>query len=116
MCCGASAPRTAARTPAESPVRMTSVGCIGVQTVSWLARPERNDAPNRVIRRDADRDAIARNHLDAEAAHATAELGQHFVAGVALHAVKSAAVDGYNRPLHVNQIVLAQMLAFPFFQ
>jgi len=36
---------------------------------------------------DAYGDAVARNNLDSEAAHAAAELCQHFVALVALHAV-----------------------------
>jgi len=39
-----------------------------------------------------------------------AELGQHLVASVALHAVKSAAVNRHHGTLHVNQIVLAQLL------
>ena len=55
------------------------------------------------------------NNLDAEAAHPAAELGEHFVAGVALHAVKPAAVDRHDGALHVNQIVLAQTASNPFF-
>jgi hypothetical protein len=35
------------------------------------------------------------------------------VAGVTLHTVQSAAVDGYNGALHVNQIVLAQTASVP---
>jgi hypothetical protein len=31
------------------------------------------------------------------------------MSGVALHAVKPAAVNRYDRALHVNEIVLAQM-------
>jgi len=53
----------------------------------WLARPEGDDAPNRIVRRNADRYAISGNHLDSEAAHSAAELGEHFVSGVALHTV-----------------------------
>jgi hypothetical protein len=34
------------------------------------------------------------------------------VALVALHAVKPAAVDGYDCALHINQIILAQLLSF----
>jgi hypothetical protein len=33
------------------------------------------------------------------------------VAGIALHAVETAAVDRHDRALHINQIVLAQLLA-----
>ena len=74
----------------------------------WLAGTERDDAPDGIVRGNADRHTISRDNLDAEAAHPAAQLGKHFVAGVALHAVKTAAVDRDHRPLHVNQIVLAQ--------
>ena len=80
----------------------------------WLARPEGDDAADRIVRRDADGDAIPWNHFDAEATHPAAELGQHFMAGVALDPVQPAAVDGDHGALHVNEIVLAQMLAVPF--
>ena len=53
----------------------------------WLARPEGDDAPNGIVRRNADGHAISGNHLDSEAAHPAAELGEHFVAGIALHTV-----------------------------
>jgi hypothetical protein len=33
------------------------------------------------------------------------------VAGIALHAVETATVDRHDRALHINQIVLAQLLA-----
>ena len=74
----------------------------------WLACTERDDAPDGIVGRDADGHAISRNDLDAEAAHAPTQLSEHFVAGVALHAVKTAAVDRHHGALHVNQIVLAQ--------
>jgi hypothetical protein len=32
---------------------------------------------------------------------------------VTLHAVKTAAVNRHDRALHVNQIILAQLLSFP---
>ena len=74
----------------------------------WLACAEGDDAPDRIVRRDADGHAVSRHHLDAEAAHAAAELGEHFVAGVALHAVETAAVNRHHGALHVDEIVLAQ--------
>jgi len=67
-----------------------------------LAGSEGDDAPDRIVRRHADGHAISRNHLYAEAAHSAAELGEHFVAGVTLHAVKPAAVDCDYRALHVD--------------
>jgi hypothetical protein len=82
----------------------------------WLACAEGDDAPNGIVRRHSDGNAIARDYLDAEAAHSAAELGQHFVAGVALHAVKTAAMDRNHGALHINEIILAQLLARPFFQ
>jgi hypothetical protein len=36
------------------------------------------------------------------------------MSGVALHAVKTAAVDRHDRALHINQIVLAQSASIPF--
>jgi hypothetical protein len=48
------------------------------------------------------------------AAHSAAELGQHLMAGVTLHAVEPAAVDRDYGALHVNQIVLAQSASIPF--
>ena len=78
----------------------------------WLAGPEGDDAADRIVRRDADGHAISRNHFDAEAAHPAAELGQHFVAGIALNSIESPAVHGNDRALHINQIVLTQLLAF----
>ena len=80
----------------------------------WLAGAERDDAPDGVVRRDADGHPIARNDFDTEAAHSTAELGQHLVAGITLHAVEPATVHGDDGALHVNQIILAQLLANPF--
>src|SRR5262249_33748225 len=53
-------------------------------------------------------------NFDAEAAHASAELGQHFVAGVTLNSVKASAMDGHYRTLHVDEIVLAQTASNPF--
>ena len=80
----------------------------------WLAGAERDDAPDRVVRRNADGHAITRDDFDTEAAHSTTELGQHFMAGVTLHSVKPATVHGDDGALHVNQIILAQLLANPF--
>jgi hypothetical protein len=37
------------------------------------------------------------------------------VPGIALHPVEAAAVHRYNGALHVNQVVLAQSVRFPFF-
>ena len=78
---------------------------------SGLARAERDNAPDRIVRRDADGHAIPRNYLDAEAAHTAAQLGEHLMAGVTLHAVQPAAVNRNHRALHIDQIVLAQLLA-----
>src|SRR5262249_52558156 len=82
----------------------------------WLACSEGDDAANGIVWRNADGHAVARDYLDAEAAHSAAELGQHLVACITLHAVKTAAVDRDHGALHINQIILAQLLARPFFQ
>ena len=78
----------------------------------WLAGSESDDAPYRIVWRYANRHPVAWHHFDSEAAHPAAQLGQYFVAGVALHTVKSAAVYRHDSTLHINQIVLAQLLAF----
>ena len=82
----------------------------------WLAGTEGDDAPDRIVRRDANGHAIARDYLDAEAAHSAAELSQHLMPCVALHAVKTAAVDRDHGALHINEIILAQLLARPSFK
>jgi hypothetical protein len=80
----------------------------------WLARPEGNDAPDGIVRRHADGHAISRDNFDAEAAHSAAELGEHFMARVALNPVKTAAMNGHYRTLHIDEIVLAQTASNPF--
>ena len=60
--------------------------CMGIQIVI-LASAEGDDAPDRIVGRNANRDAIARHHLDSEAAHPAAQLGKHLVTLVALHAI-----------------------------
>ena len=76
----------------------------------WLARAEGNDAPDGIVRRHADGHAISRNNFYAEAAHSAAELSQHFVACVALDAIKAARMHGDYGSLHVYQVVFAQQL------
>ena len=82
----------------------------------WLAGPEGDDAADRIVRRNSHGHAIPRDHLDAKPPHSAAELGQHFMASVALHAIEPAAVHRDYGTLHVDQIVLAQLLAYPFGQ
>ena len=79
----------------------------------WLACAEGDDAPDRVVRRNAYGHAISRHHLDSKAAHPAAQLGKHLVTLVTLDAVKTPAVNRHDRALHVNQIILAQLLPFP---
>ena len=95
-------------------------GVIGVYRLCWssnwlcLACTKRDDAPDRIVRRNADGHSIARDHFDTEAAHAAAQLGQHFVTCVTLHAIKPSAMHGHDCALHVDQIILAQLLENPF--
>jgi hypothetical protein len=113
--------RMSLRRPAGAAARRTvaalsgvTMSCIRVQSVFWLACAEGDDAPDGIIWRDPNGYSIARNHLDAKAAHSAAELGQHFVAGIALYAVKTAAVHRDHGALHVNEIILAQSASNPF--
>ena len=75
-----------------------------------LPGAERDDAANRIVGRDAHGHAVTGDDLDAEPPHAPAQLGEDFVACIALHAVQPAGVNRHHRSLHVNQIVFAQQL------
>jgi len=77
-----------------------------------LSGPEGDDAADWVVGRYADRDAITRNNFDPEAAHTAAQLCEHFVARVALHAIQAAGVNGHDSALHVNQIVFTQYSSY----
>src|SRR5690349_23339346 len=74
-----------------------------------LASAEGDDAADGIVGRDAYSHSIAGYHLDPEAAHPAAELRQHFVAGIYLHAIQPAAVNGDHGALDINQVVLAQI-------
>src|SRR4030095_580752 len=78
------------------------------RSLTELPGPESDDAADRVIRGDTDRYAVAWNNFDSEAAHPAAQLRQHLVASVALHAVQPTGVNRDHGSLHVNQIVFAQ--------
>jgi hypothetical protein len=82
----------------------------GVGTQWFLSSAERDDPADRVIRGHADRHAISGNYLDAEAAHAAAQLREYLVARVALDAIQPAGVHRDNCSLHINEIVFAQQL------
>jgi hypothetical protein len=85
-----------------------------VNSKSWfLASAEGNDAPDRIVWGDANRYSIPRHHLDSETAHAAAQLGKHLMALVTLDTIQPPTVYRHDRALHVNQIILAQLLSFP---
>jgi hypothetical protein len=67
-----------------------------------LTCAEGDDAANRVVGRDAYCYPIAGHDFDAEPPHAATELGKHFVAGIALHAVQPAAVYSNDGTLNVD--------------
>ena len=76
---------------------------------AMLASSEGDDAPDRVVGRNTHGDPIARDDLNAEAAHPAAQLGQYFMAGIHLHAIQPAAMHGNHGALDINEIVLAQI-------
>jgi hypothetical protein len=86
--------------------------CVGVQNV-LLASAEGDDAAHRIVGRDTDRHPVTGDDLDSKPPHATAQLREHFVALVALDAIKTTAVNRDDSTLYINQIVLAQLLSFP---
>jgi hypothetical protein len=77
-----------------------------------LSSPEGDDAADWVVGRHANRNAITWNHFDPEAAHAAAQLCEHFVPSVTLHAIEAARVDSHDGALHVDQIVFTQYSSF----
>ena len=81
-----------------------------------LSGPEGDDAADWVVGRYADRDAITRNNFDPEAAHTAAQLCEHFVARVALHAIQAAGVNGHDSALHVYQIVFTQYSSYSSYE
>jgi hypothetical protein len=81
---------------------------------SKLACAEGDDAADWIVRRNADGDPVAGHDLDSKSAHTPAELREHFVAGIRLHPVQPAAVDGDNGALDIDQIVLTQTFSLPF--
>src|SRR5262245_36937635 len=85
---------------------------MGIQT-SLLASAEGDDPPDRIVRRHPDGDAVSRDDLDSKAAHAAAQLGEHLMPLITLHTIKTAAMDRHYGALHVDQIILAQLLSFP---
>jgi hypothetical protein len=85
---------------------------VGAQS-GFLASAERNDAPDRIVRGYPDGDAVPWNNLDSKTAHTAAQLCEDLVALVALHAVETAGVDRNHGTLHVDEIILAQLLSFP---
>ncbi len=76
--------------------------------VGRLSRAERDDAANRIVWRNTDRDAIAGHDFDTEAAHPAAQLREDLMAGVALDAIQPTRMDGDDGALHINKIIFAQ--------
>ena len=75
-----------------------------------LSRPEGDDAAYRVVGGYTHGHAITWNNFDPEAAHAAAQLREHFVSGITLHAIEPTRMDRHYGALHVYQIVFAQYL------
>jgi hypothetical protein len=78
-----------------------------------LPSAERDDAPDGIVGRDPHGHSVAGNHFDAETAHPAAQLCENLVTLVTVHAVQPAAVNRHNSALHVDQIILAQVMPFP---
>ncbi len=79
-----------------------------VLRVNRLTSAEGDDAADRIVGGNADGHAITGDDLDSEAAHPAAQLRQHFVAGIALHSIQPAGMNGDHGALHINQVVFTQ--------
>jgi hypothetical protein len=84
---------------------------MGIQEV--LASAEGDDAADGIVWGNPYGHTVSWHDLDSKSAHSAAQLREHLMALVALHAVETAAVDRHNGPLHINQIILAQSLSSP---
>jgi hypothetical protein len=76
----------------------------------YLASAEGDDASDRIVGRNAYSHSVPGHYLDSEAAHAAAQLREHLVSLIALHAIQPAAVYGNHGALNVYQIILAQLV------
>jgi len=86
-----------------------------VRVVNWNRRTcpdltcaECDDAADWIVGRNPHGHAVAWNNLDTKATHTAAQLGEHFMPGIALNAIETSAVHCYDCSLHVDQIVFAQ--------
>ena len=96
----------------EAP-RLLPSGCeefVGLAFKGWLSCTERDDAADRIVWRDTNRDAIAGYDFDTEAAHPAAQLSENLMAGVAFHSIQPARMDSDDGALHIDQIIFAQQL------
>ena len=67
-----------------------------------LSGSERNNSADRVVRGYTYRDAIAGNDFDSEAPHPAAQLSEHLMAGIALHAIQTTGVHRHYGSLHID--------------
>jgi hypothetical protein len=106
----------AAAWPSSAPsTRTVRLTCIGAQ-ISDLASAEGDDAPFRIVGRDANGYSITRNDFDSKTAHPATELRQYLVTLVTLNSVEAATVYRHDGTLHIDEIVLAQLFLNPFNQ
>ena len=98
-----------------SSTRTVRLTCIGAQ-ISDLASAEGDDAPFRIVGRDANGYSITRNDFDSKTAHPATELRQYLVTLVTLNSVEAATVYRHDGTLHIDEIVLAQLFLNPFNQ
>jgi hypothetical protein len=88
-------------------------GEAGVVKLARLSGAERDDATHRIVGRNAHSHTVPGDHLDSEAAHPAAQLGKHFVAGIALHTVESAGVHRDDGPRMSIRSSLLNTRSFP---
>ncbi len=80
----------------------------GTTGMTGSAGTERDDSALRIVRRDSHGDSVTWYDFDAKAAHPAAQLGEYFLTRFYLYPIKAATMNGHDRALHVNQIILAQ--------
>ena len=105
--------RTQARrgeTHARRPANAIALAC----RVLAFAQPEGDEAVRGIVRGETDLDAVARNHANAEAAHAPGELGRDGLPGVELDLIAPAAEDLLDGAGRLDQIFASQALRTPF--
>ena len=81
----------------------------GTGRVLTFAQPEGDETVGRVVGRQTDGDAIARDHANSEAAHSPGKLGGHLLVVLERDLIAPSAEDLIDASSRLNQVVSCQI-------